>query len=1079
MAEYLVTLSLLIIIVLLVRGFFRKSISPTVMYALWLVVVLRLCLPFPLFRVEMDLPAWQETIPQEDYGQQGAADPGIDPDTITPPVADLPSVPDTPSVIIPTTPVIPSVPSMPTVPSVPENPTVPGENPMPDVPVIPEEPPVPPTPIDWMRVAVTVWISGSAVLAVWFVITGIVYHYRLITHRTLYKTLRKTKVYITEDESAPCLAGVIPAIYIPPVEMDDDARAFIVLHEYMHLRHGDHVWAVVRILALIAHWWNPLVWAAVILSKRDAELACDHAVASQLNRENRLEYARILLDTIPQKHRYAVGLGSAPMKERILRLTKTQKNRILCVVLAVIITAAAVGCSFIGLKDREEGDGESTGDQSVVDEPIDDELIDDEPIDDEPIDDEPIDDEPIGIPLSGVLSCILRGEDAFHDTATKQRAYLTDWLKTNEMSVSKYSVIDLNGDGVPELVLWLNRGTNEHVGFLVLYDKNNTVYAHLLYYREFSDLKEDGTFDFSSGVSNHGIGRIDFEGDTYTIRKLAYCESADNQNVSYFVENKPVTKQAFDAYENAQNSKPDAVWVEHTIEAAPGYKQYTPAIDIDTAKLDYVKPMAMYGESQPQANYNRTANIYPGIGSEGYADGVGYITFGICNDRKSPDYVSRYYTYRVTSEGGYIISVDEVETITRDIVLKKGKSYTGSLDGQHICVVNNRYYGIAISGNTISASVGLYQTDAGGTGKGTYTYDPKTGEMTVTTITKYHDGNGNLLVNSPKTVTGKLYEYNDMVHFLYDDAKATPLPLSFPKVNAFPPDRTDFIFDDLAGGWYHSFRDEKGDQFYCLALDPETQQICFAHGFYDGSYAARYAGTYRVDYNRIIHATLQDNNDPDSGEMKFVFSMGYSMGRDETGEMRTTINITPQVCDMENYRPMLGRYFGFQREKFTTEELDEREEHYNFVMTAYEKAAEAAVTFYTAGSVDTTDSVWIDEETYFRVKGFDTPNDLRLYMESHFAPALIDQFLTGEDAAKYIQHEGKLYATPGILPESPRLGERYYSASKVTEDWYAVEVTVEVLDTKDLTTVLAYQSFQFDYKYKNGKWVFTGFPHIR
>ena len=389
MAEYLVTLSLLIIIVLLVRGFFRKSISPTVMYALWLVVVLRLCLPFPLFRVEMDLPAWQETIPQEDYGQQGAVDPGIDPDTITPPVADLPSVPDTPSVIIPTTPVIPSVPSMPTVPSVPENPTVPGENPMPDVPVIPEEPPVPPTPIDWMRVAVTVWISGSAVLAVWFVITGIVYHYRLITHRTLYKTLRKTKVYITEDESAPCLAGVIPAIYIPPVEMDDDARAFIVLHEYMHLRHGDHVWAVVRILALIAHWWNPLVWAAVILSKRDAELACDHAVASQLNRENRLEYARILLDTIPQKHRYAVGLGSAPMKERILRLTKTQKNRILCVVLAVIITAAAVGCSFIGLKAREEENGENTGDQPVVDEPIDDEPIDGEPIDDEPIEDKP------------------------------------------------------------------------------------------------------------------------------------------------------------------------------------------------------------------------------------------------------------------------------------------------------------------------------------------------------------------------------------------------------------------------------------------------------------------------------------------------------------------------------------------------------------------------------------------------------------------------------------------------------------------------------------------------------------------
>ena len=686
--------------------------------------------------------------------------------------------------------------------------------------------------------------------------------------------------------------------------------------------------------------------------------------------------------------------------------------------------------------------------------------------------------------LSGVLSCILRGEDAFYDTAAKQRVFLTDWLRTNEMSVSKYSVIDLNCDGASELVLWLNRGTNEYVGFLVLYDKNNTVYAHLLYYREFSDLKEDGTFDFSSGVSNHGIGRIDFEGDKYTIRSLAYCESADNQNVSYFVDGKSVTKAAFEAYQSAQNSKPDAICVDCSIEAAPGYKQYTPAIDIDTAKLDYAKPMAMYGESRPGANFDRTANIYPGIGSEGYADGVGYITFGICNDRKSPDYVSRYYTYRVTSAGGYILSVEEAETITRDIVLKKGKPYTGSLDGQHICVVNNRYYGITISGNTISASVGRYQTDAGGTGKGTYTYDPATGKMTITMITKYHDGNGNLLVNPPKTVTGKLYEYGDMVHFLYDDAKATPLPLSFPKINAFPPDRTDFIFDDLAGEWYHSFRDAAGDQFYCLALDPETQQIRFDHGFYDGSYAARYVGTYRVDYNRIIHATLQDNNNPSGGEMKFVFSMGYSMGRDETGEMRTTINITPQVCDMENYRPMLGRYFGFKREKATAEELTELAEQYNFVMSAYEKAAEAASWFRTAslveaGEADGKDAIEYDGRRYYRVTKFDSYADLRQYLEEWFSASLVDQLLNDQSVASYISHNGKLYATPGMVPQNIRLGERYYSGGKVKDDWYSLDVTVEVLDTKDLTTVLAYQSFQFDYQYKNGKWVFTQFPHIQ
>ena len=1927
MAEYLVTLSLLIIIVLLVRGFFRRSISPTVMYALWLVVVLRLCLPFPLFRVEMDLPAWQETIPQEQQGQQGAADPGIDPDTVTPPVADTPSVPDVPPVIIPTTPSIPSHPSVPTVPSVPENPTVPGENPVPDipdVPVIPEVPVTPPAPIDWMGVAVTVWIAGSAILALWFAITGIVYHYRLITHRTLYKTLRKTKVYLTDDESAPCLAGVIPAIYIPPVEMDEDFRAFIVLHEYMHLRHGDHVWAVVRILALIAHWWNPLVWAAVILSKRDAELACDHAVAAQLNRENRLEYAHVLLDTIPQKHRYAVGLGSAPMKERILRLTKTQKNRILCVVLAVIIAAAAVVCSFIGLKDREDIDtlgdettpsenedtnnndplealdysflmkdnservsllysaneqnsdfaehfcvtmgmykayivpqmaawlrytwepqlycidmelpgmqkdgiedavvifttgtgtgvhteeayvlsgadgalhsftepytvienaasrddngktwivdafgkqigfpdnayfdehfkfyiedgclgakvsigygmlqylesyfrvkyGESgvsweyvygdtapatvslhdyknkklvnslvyegytvayelphptyegqtfdfhihlpqidddspsaekwntdivnaydakystylsgsasgtnrnfyaeiryetvtTGDvvtiyilnscgvlnsgdarrsydiyhydtkgkrflttneflayyakgqfasssvadivafmneiefntdeagtpiplkeeniqgvipsvfgggkfdvvyqgysmegkfatrtlfspyptygnphrytyrltyhdytdchtaemngrpagyrlllsqrvegqydagyyvdclftediaerpesypQSVYGEyytpvrddaygntyivtdhetdrgqlqawipfdqpsaaqdyyrgvllgyfnydrlfggnaaveksvgdmiadvldayrngkdpnellpaseteftpypaksvranPVDEEIraiLDAATVDEkgiirlrvdlgegyimelpmdlgifgesyqayftgiyfikpqkvttqgpfigyvadkttpwidlytekngtyvgqipyeifhdwiatdrdrdtwtpgwmgeyvcfyyaefgdfrwaaahlrdtvlgsgrknvatsadggktwdigstrdnyggnhvvgmgfatdkiafisyDPYNEHDGADGPVisrttdggktwklldvtvpdslggqklisGIPfydgdllrypvwlnpshgsregepmylisrdkgmtwewdaihtdtvvLSDVHKSILESKASFQDTTFQKRMFLTDWLKEQNTTVTVYTVIDLDGDSESELVLLMATGN-----YLILHRMQNMTYAHHLPYRGFLELKQDGTFCISAGASDWGICRIRFNEDTLKTEQLAYCRTEFDKEYCY-INGKSISKADFDAYAKQQAQKPGAIWVDCSIEPAPGYKQYTPAIDIDTDKLDYIKPMAMYGESRPGANFDRTANIYPGTGFEGYADGVGYITFGICNDRKSPDYVSRYYTYRVTSAGGYIISVEETETITRDIVLKKGKPYTGSLEGQHVCVVNNRYYGITISGDTISASVGLYQTDAGGTGKGTYTYDPATGKMTITTIEKYHDGNGNLLVNSPKTVTGKLYEYNDMVHFLYDDAKATPLPLSFPKINAFPPDRTDFIFDDLAGEWYHSFRDAAGDQFYCLTLDPETQQIRFDHGFYDGSYAARYVGTYRVDYNYIIHATLRDNNDPDGGEMQFVFILEYSHGRDETGVMRTTISITPQSCDMENYRDMLGRRFGFQREKFTTEELDEREEHYNFVMTAYETASEAASWFRTAslveaGEADGKDSIEYDGRRYYRVTKFDTYAELRQYLEEWFSASLVDQLLSDQSVASYISHNGKLYATPGMVPQNIRLGERYYSASKVKDDWYSLTVTVEVLDIKDLTTVLAYQSFQFDYQYKNGKWVFIGFPHIQ
>ena len=187
---------------------------------------------------------------------------------------------------------------------------------------------------------------------------------------------------------------------------------------------------------------------------------------------------------------------------------------------------------------------------------------------------------------------------------------------------------------------------------------------------------------------------------------------------------------------------------------------------------------------------------------------------------------------------------------------------------------------------------------------------------------------------------------------------------------------------------------------------------------------------------------------------------------------------------MENYRDMLGRYFGFKREKATAEELTELAEQYNFVMSAYETAAEAASWFRTAslveaGEADGKDSIEYDGRRYYRVTKFDSYADLRQYLEEWFSASLVDQLLNDQSVASYISHNGKLYATPGMVPQNIRLGERYYSGGKVKDDWYSLDVTVEVLDTKDLTTVLAYQSFQFDYQYKNGKWVFTGFPHIR
>ncbi|MBQ9134311.1 MAG: hypothetical protein IJX64_07250, partial [Clostridia bacterium] len=56
MAIHLITLSALIAAVLLVRVMFRKKVPARLIYALWLVVAVKLCMPFALFEVEPVLP---------------------------------------------------------------------------------------------------------------------------------------------------------------------------------------------------------------------------------------------------------------------------------------------------------------------------------------------------------------------------------------------------------------------------------------------------------------------------------------------------------------------------------------------------------------------------------------------------------------------------------------------------------------------------------------------------------------------------------------------------------------------------------------------------------------------------------------------------------------------------------------------------------------------------------------------------------------------------------------------------------------------------------------------------------------
>ena len=189
----------------------------------------------------------------------------------------------------------------------------------------------------------------------WLFGAWVVFTIRLHRDRRFLGKRGGTCIYVSGAVKSPCLAGLIPAVYLTEDVLQADEAELILRHELTHLRHLDFLWSLCRTAAVTVYWWNPFIWLAAICSKRDAELACDEAVAAKLPESKRLAYARAILAQAPRKTA-ALSLAGPPVKERILFLTKKQRTSVLCVILALLLVVSATGCSFAELTQQKAGE---------------------------------------------------------------------------------------------------------------------------------------------------------------------------------------------------------------------------------------------------------------------------------------------------------------------------------------------------------------------------------------------------------------------------------------------------------------------------------------------------------------------------------------------------------------------------------------------------------------------------------------------------------------------------------------------------------------------------------------------------
>ena len=326
--SWCVTSSILLAVFLLLRGTLFRTLSPRVRYALWGVVLLRLLVPFQI--PSLSLPA-------------AAAD--LAPELST--ISERPIFPNT----ILVRPINPSV-SL-------------DEEDQADLPHSAST--IESNLSEYYHFGGPTLSEGVQV--VWTAGAGVVLLAVLAANLRFAQKLRKSRrplpladcplpVYEADGLPSPCLCGVLrPAVYLTPEAAEDGrVRTHVLSHELTHFRHRDHIWSLLRCLALALHWYNPLVWAAVILSKRDGELSCDEGTIRQLGEGERIPYGRTLIGLVARRSGAGGVLscsttmtgGKKTVQRRITQLVKQPETKKAALFLAAAAVALAAVFVFAG-----------------------------------------------------------------------------------------------------------------------------------------------------------------------------------------------------------------------------------------------------------------------------------------------------------------------------------------------------------------------------------------------------------------------------------------------------------------------------------------------------------------------------------------------------------------------------------------------------------------------------------------------------------------------------------------------------------------------------------------------------------
>ena len=423
----------------------------------------------------------------------------------------------------------------------------------------------------------------------------------------------KIRILRYREAESPMVIGFLkPILVLPDCDYSEEELFFILKHELIHIKRHDIYFKLLFVMANALHWFNPFIYMMQREAVVDMELSCDEKVIRQTSYAVRKAYTEALLSTFSKQRKKETFLttqfygGEKIMKKRFKNiLTRSPKKNgffvCICTICITFISGMLIGCSAIksdspqdpiqtDLETSNSGIGDTSDTQK---EDYHAQTKDhNAQAENDSGQANTADDSSVGIsndtqngnaanpaeqPFTldeNHYKSILLGKSNFICTDLANKSLniseigqvITD-DESAAVSAVKFAIVDLDDDGEDEIVLWLQNGMYD-CGFEILHDQNGEIYGYTLWYRAFMELKTDGTFVFSGGAADSGIGKMSFSEIGYSVNSQAYSQSsydADNElTVEYFINHESCSENEFIDRLNAQEQKADAEWYDLT-----------------------------------------------------------------------------------------------------------------------------------------------------------------------------------------------------------------------------------------------------------------------------------------------------------------------------------------------------------------------------------------------------------------------------------------------------------------------------------------------------------------------------------